>query len=88
MKNLIIVSTLLLIASNYSFAACNLDLYQTKQGAKSYYTVKGERLSLKTVQKLSNVCVVKSSLASEAMKKELKIRRLQAQLKKLTSPAK
>ncbi len=84
MKNLILTAALLTIAST-SFGACNLDLYQTKAGAKSFYTTNGERLSLKNVSKLKNVCTIKVSLASEAMKKSLKVKRLQAQLKKLTA---
>ena len=81
MKTLLLI-TLITLASS-SFAACNLDLYQKKAGAKSFYTTNGERLSFSAVSKIKNVCNIKVTLASEAMKKALKVKRLEAQLLKL-----
>ena len=82
------MASLLLTASLYSTAqasTCNLDLYQTKAGAKSFYTTTGDRLSLSNVTKLKPVCKINVKLASDAMKKALKVKRLEAQLKKLQS---
>ena len=86
MKNLVITVSLIFTASLYasvSSANCNLSLYQTKSGAKTFYTTNGERLSLSNVTKLKNVCKIDVKLASEAMKKSLKIKRLEASLAKL-----
>jgi len=81
MKSLLLITLITLTSS--SFAACEMNLYQKKAGAKSFYTTNGERLSLSAVSKIKNVCNIKVTLASEAMKKALKVKRLQAQLKKL-----
>lgn len=86
MKNLLLIATIVITSSVYSAAnagTCSLTLLKKKASAKSVYTMNGERLSAKTASKLANVCTVKVSIMSEAMKKEMQIKGMEAKLAKL-----
>lgn len=62
---------------------CVITLYKKKETAKTVYTSQGESISLKTLVKLSDQCVIKTPVMSESMKKKIEIERLQKKLNKL-----
>lgn len=85
MKSLLI-SIIIILASSVSAnvsASCVIDLKVKKQGAKSFYTQSGEKISKKVVSKLSSQCKFNYKLMNQAEIKGMKIARLTKQLAKL-----
>ena len=56
MKNLIVLITLLSTLNVAKSQDCTVTLYKKKPGAKTSYTLKGDTISKKVVEKLSTQC--------------------------------
>jgi hypothetical protein len=84
MKTIILatITTILLTTTVQASTTCNMSLYTKKAGAKTMYTIKGDRFSKKNVVKLSKICDVKVELMSASLLKSIKIASLRAKLNK------
>jgi hypothetical protein len=86
MKSILFVSTLLLlISSQVKASTCNLTLLKKTASAKTAYTIAGETISKRVIEKLSTQCNIKLVVMSEKQKKALDIARLEKRLAKLKS---
>ena len=79
MKTILI--SLLLISS--AQAACNITLYTKTIGAKTSYTLEGDSISKKVIEKLSSQCAFDIKAMSATQKKAMQIKTLRRRLAKL-----
>ena len=84
MKKLLLISIITSTCVSASVSnSCNITLYKKKFNSKTYYTLQGESISKKVIAKLAPSCKFSMKLMTEAQKREMKIKRLKSQLKKL-----
>lgn len=85
MRNLLLIATIIVTATvnNAMASNCNITLLKKKADAKTSYTVAGDRLSKKNIEKIAKVCKVQYKLMTPAQVKQLKVTQLKAKLAKL-----
>lgn len=73
----------IIILGSQCKASCNITLYKKSATAKTSYTLSGESISKKVIEKLSSQCDFAMKLMSVEQKRTMDIARLKARLAKL-----
>lgn len=84
MKNLLILAVLITSISTVK-ASCNITLYKKTIDAKTSYTLDGDSVSKRVIEKLSPVCKFTVKAMSGDQKRAMTIKSLQKRLAKLNT---